>query len=130
MIAHLHGHPQVYSPFLRLESLPMGYMKRAVQREIEDRTTPAARPHQVLMRFERFGNHWQVRFTPPTSDWVLRVCTFADPEKIQSMWRRFAARKMLEDVQAFERGIQNGSGAVELRLGDEQYAALQKRKGK
>jgi len=103
----------------------MGYMKRAVQRETEERAKHLARPHEVLMRFERFPTGWQVRFTPNGSEWVLRVCHFADAEKIRSMWRRFAARKMSEDVQVFEFAIAHGSGAVELRLGGEQYAALQ-----
>jgi len=40
------------------------------------------------------------------------------------MWRRFAARKMSEDVQVFEYALKNGMGAVELRLGDEQYQSL------
>jgi hypothetical protein len=106
----------------------MGYMKRAVQREVEERAKLAARPHQVLMRFQRFPRGWQVRFTPSSSDWVLRVCTFADDEKIRSMWRRFAARRMLEDVQVFELAIQNGCGAAELRLGDEEMSKLQKKK--
>jgi hypothetical protein len=64
--------------------------------------------------------------TPDGSDWVLRVCTFADSDKIRSMWRPFAARRISEDVQVFEYAIEQGSGAVELRLGDEQYAALQR----
>lgn len=106
----------------------MGYMKRAVQREVEERAKLAARPHQVLMRFQRFPTGWQVRFTPVGSEWVLRVCTFAADEKIRSMWRRFAARRMSEDVQVFEYAIAHGSGAVELRLGEEQYAALKERK--
>lgn len=102
----------------------MGSMKRQERYEAEQRTKLAARPHPVLMRFQRFGERWQVRFTPVGSDWVLRVCTFADDEKIRNMWRRFAPRRMSEDVQVFEFAIQNGSGAVELRLGDEQMAAL------
>jgi hypothetical protein len=53
---------------------------------------------------------------------------FADAEKIRSMFRRFAARRMAEDVAAFDYGIQHGSGAVELRLGDEQLAALKEQK--
>jgi len=103
-------------------------MKRAVQREIDERAKLAARPHQVLMRFQGFRRGWQVRFTPVGSDWVLRVCTFPDPEKIRSMFRRYAARRMTEDVSAFEYGIQRGSGAVELRLGEEQYALLTQQK--
>lgn len=99
-------------------------MKRAVQREAAERAKLAAHPHAVLMRFARFPTGWQVRFTPVGSECVLRVCHFADAEKIRSMWRRFAARKMSEDVQVFEFAIQNGNGAVELRLGDEQLAAL------
>ena len=106
----------------------MGYMKRAVHRETEERAKLAARPHQVLMRFQRFPTGWQVRFTPVGSDWVLRVCAFADDEKIRSMWRRFAARKMSEDVQVFEYAIQSGIGAVELRLGDEEMSKLKQQK--
>jgi hypothetical protein len=37
-------------------------------------------------------------------------------------------RRMSEDVQVFDFAIQNGSGAVELRLGDEEYANLQTKK--
>lgn len=103
-------------------------MKRREAWEAEDRAKLAARPHQVLMRFQRFGDQWQVRFTPIGSDWVLRVCTFTDPEKIRSMWRRFAPRRMSEDMQVFEYAIQNGSGVVELRLGDEQYALLKQQR--
>lgn len=40
------------------------------------------------------------------------------------MWRRFAVRKMSEDVRVFEFAIENGSGAVELRLGDEEMSKL------
>jgi hypothetical protein len=107
---------------------PMGHMKRRERNEAEERAKLAARPHQVLMRFQRFPTGWQVRFTPVGSHWVLRVCTFADDEKIRSMWRRFAARRMSEDVQVFEFAVKNGSGAVELRLGDEEYAKLQTKK--
>jgi hypothetical protein len=108
--------------------LPMGQMKRRERYEAEQRAKLAARPHQVLMRFQRFPTGWQVRFTPVGSDWVLRVCTFANDDKIISMWRRFAVRRMSEDVQVFEFAIQNGSGAVELRLGDEQLAALKQQR--
>ena len=89
---------ELFRFYLRL----MGFGKRAVQREAEQRAQLAVRPHQVLMRFQRFPTGWQVRFTPVGSDWVLRVCTFADDEKIRSMWRRFSARRMSEDVQMFE----------------------------
>lgn len=106
----------------------MGYSKRAVKREAEERAKLAAHPHEVLMRFQRFRTGWQVRFTPAGSDWVIRVCTFADSEKIRSMWRRFAPRRMSEDVQMFEYALERGSGAVELRLGDEQIAALKEQK--
>jgi hypothetical protein len=102
----------------------MGAMKRRERYEAEQRARLAVRPHKVLMRFDRFSMGWKVRFTPVGGDWVLRVCTFADPEKIRSMFRRFAARHMTEDVSAFEYAIQHGSGAVELRLGEEQYASL------
>lgn len=105
-------------------------MKRRERAEAQERAKLIARPHHVLMRFQRFPTGWQVRFTPSASDWVLRVCTFADDEKIRSMWRRFAPQRMSEDVAAFEYAIQHGNGVVELRLGDEQYAALQRRKGK
>lgn len=88
----------------------------------------AERPHQVLMGFARFCTGWQVRFTPVTSDWVLWVFTFADADKIRSMFCRFGTRRMAEDVAAFEDAIPHGTGAVELRLGVEQYAALRKRK--
>lgn len=115
---------EMYSPYIRL----MGSMKRRERREEEDRARLAARPHQVLMRYERFPRGWQVLFTPVGSEWVLRVCKFADDEKIRSMWRRFAARRMSEDVASFEYGIEHGSGAVELRLGDEQYASLKRQR--
>jgi hypothetical protein len=108
----------------------MGYSKRAIQREAEERAKLIARPHQVLMRFQRFGPGWQVRFTAIGSEWVIRVCRFADDEKIRSMWRRFAARKMTEDIQAFEYAIGHGTGAVELRLGDEQLTALKEGKAR
>jgi hypothetical protein len=106
----------------------MGFGKRGIRREEEDRARLAARPHRVLMRFQRFPTGWQVRFTPSGSDWVLRVCTFTDSDKIRSMWRRFAARKMSEDVQVFEYAIQSGIGAVELRLGDEEMSKLKQQK--
>lgn len=105
-------------------------MRRREAREEAERARLAARPHRVLMRFQRSSMGWQVRFTPVDSDWVLRVCTFADEDKIRSMWRRFAAAKMLEDVQAFDRGLEQGRGAAELRLGDEQYAALRRLRGR
>jgi hypothetical protein len=35
---------------------------------------------------------------------------------------------MAEDVASFEYGIEHGSGAVELRLGDEQLVALKQRR--
>jgi hypothetical protein len=85
-------------------------MKRRERYEVEHRAKLAARPHQVLMRFQRFPTGWQVRFTPIGSEWVIRVCTFANDEKIRSMWRRFAARKMSEDVQVFEFAIEHGRG--------------------
>lgn len=115
---------RVFALYIRF----MGSMPRREKREAEERAKLAARPHQVLMRFQRFGNHWQVRFTPTGSDWVIRVCSFADDEKIRSMWRRFAARRMAEDVAIFEYAIQHGTGAVELRLADEQMAALKQPK--
>jgi len=51
------------------------------------------------MRFQRFGAGWQVRFTAAGTESVIRVCTFADADKIRSMWRRFAASRTSEDVQ-------------------------------
>ena len=101
-------------------------MKRRERYEAEQRIKLAARPHQVLMRFERFPRGWQVRFPPVGSEWVLSVFTYTDSAKIRSMWRSFAARRMTEDVASFEYGIEQGSGAVELRLGDEQFAALKR----
>lgn len=102
-------------------------MKRREQYEAQERAKLAARPHEIMMRFQRFPTGWQVRFTPVTSDWVLRVCTFADCEKIRNIWRRFASRRMSEDVQVFEFALARGSGAVELRLGDEQMVALKQK---
>ena len=77
-----------------------------MQREEAERARLAAHPHEVMMRFARVPHGWQVQFTPAGGDWVLRVCTFADAEKIRSMWRRFAARRMTEDVQAFDYAIE------------------------
>lgn len=93
-------------------------------REAEERAQLAKRAYQITMRYERFQNGWMVKFTRTGSDWVLRICTFADADKIRSIFRRFAIRQTSEDIAAFECAIQNGRGAVELRLGEEQYAAL------
>lgn len=107
----------------------MGYSKRAIQREAEERAKLAARPHEIRMQYQRLPNGgWVVRFTPSGSDWVIRVCRFADPDKIRSLFRRFATRRLSEDVQAFEFGLRSGTGALELRLGDEQLAALKQQK--
>lgn len=80
------------------------------------------------MRFERFPKLWQVRFTRIDSDWVLGVFNFADPEKIRNIFRRFAASRLTEDRAALDYAIEQGSGAARLRLGDEEYAALQRPK--
>jgi len=108
------------SPYIR----KMGHMKRREQYEKAQRDKLAARPHAILMRFQRFPNGWQVRFTPVGSEWVLRLCTFADPEKIRTLFRRSATRKMSEDVAILEYALQRGSGVVELRLKEEEYANL------
>ena len=99
-------------------------MKRRERWEAEERAKRAERPYQITMRYERFMNGWMVKFTRSGSDWVLRICTFSDAAKIRSMFRRFAAGRVSEDLAAFENGIQNGKGMVELRLGEDQYAAL------
>lgn len=54
------------------------------------------------MRIQRLPRGWQVRFTTVGSDWVFRVCTFADDDKIISMWHRFAGATVSADVHVFE----------------------------
>ena len=87
-----------------------GFMKRREMREAEERAQLAKRAYQITMRYERFQNGWMVKFTRTGSDWVLRICTFADADKIRSIFRRFAIRQTSEDIAAFECAIQNGGG--------------------
>jgi hypothetical protein len=46
----------------------------------------------------------------------FREFTFADPAKIEDLVARTATKLMLEDRQAFENGLRDGLGAVNLTL--------------
>ena len=82
--------------------------------------------HRVFMSFTRVGDGWRLLFKDHQTSWPLsRVVTFRDPDKIRNLYQRFGSKRMSEDVAAFEYGLQQGSGIVELTLGDDQYRVLQ-----
>lgn len=78
------------------------------------------------MSFSRFGDGWRVLFKEDLNAWPMsRVLTFRDADKLRDLYQRFASNRMSEDRQAFEFGLQQGCGMVELILGREQYQVLQ-----
>ena len=105
----------------------MGQMKRQERYYAEE--WAKANRHLVLMAFDRRGPGWRITFRDqPTNARLPRVITFTNADKIRDLHRRFGARRMSEDVAAFEFALTHGRGLVELRLGDEQYAKLQNQK--
>jgi len=67
---------------------------------------------------------WQIQFLEADLKTTLpRKFTFADPEKIRELARRGEAWGDSESRQMLENAIENGRGAVCLRLTPEQYAA-------
>ena len=82
----------------------------------------------VFMLFKKQEQTWRVSFTKPLGQGPLpRVCHFADPDKIRSLYERFGAQRMLEDRAAFEHALTLGRGVVMLSLGREQYSKLLRR---
>jgi hypothetical protein len=76
------------------------------------------------MRFKRCQD-WRVSFRDLDNNRTnFREFTFGDPGKIEEMVARTATKMMSEDRQAFEHGIRNGLGAVNLILTKEQYRRL------
>ena len=102
----------------------MGYSRRREAREEQERQR-RTRPHRVRLEFQAWGGGWRVRFTEAASGCELRVMTFAGVAKIRSLYTRFAAYLTLADRAAFEDGVRQGRGAVELWLGDAENARLQ-----
>ena|SRR6185437_16097936 len=106
----------------------MAQMKRQ-ERYYAEQWEKGNRQHFVLMAFDRRGPGWRITFRDqPSNNRLPRVITFTDPDKIRDLYRRFGARRLSEDVAAFEFGLLHGRGLVELRLGGEQYATLKEQK--
>jgi len=76
------------------------------------------------MRFEQCHG-WRVSFRDlQNSRHKFRELTFASSDKLEELVERTGTRMLLEDRQAFELGIRNGLGAVNLTLTGEQYRKL------
>jgi hypothetical protein len=88
------------------------------------RLSGANSSHRLYVRFERCQG-WRVSFRDLSNNRAsFREFTFGDPGKIEELVARTATKMMSEDRQAFEHGIRNGLGAVNLTLTDEQYRKL------
>ena len=79
--------------------------------------------HRVYMRFERMLGVWRVSLRGTGH---LREFTFADDSKVEEMAERGNALRTLADKQAFEVGLRQGYGGVELRLTNAQLAAVRR----
>ena len=85
---------------------------------------PETITREVYMRFERCHG-WRVSFYEPGSPTTrFREFTFADASKLAELLARSATRMLLEDRQAFELGLRNGTGAVKMTLTAQQFHAL------
>jgi hypothetical protein len=80
---------------------------------------------RVLMQFmDRTG--WHVSFLESDCQTALPLkLTFATEAKIRTMHQRFGS-PLLEDQQAFERGLSIGRGGVWLTLNEQQYERLKR----
>src|ERR1700733_9494448 len=88
------------------------------------RCVAARSTYRLHMRFERCQG-WRVSFRDLNNNLTnFREFTFGDPSKIEELVGRTATKMMSEDRQAFEHGIRNGLGAVNLILTKEQYRRL------
>jgi hypothetical protein len=82
------------------------------------------RTRRVQMRFEECHG-WRVTFRDPGDLRArFRELTFTDKEKVQLLVERTGMRLLLEDRQALEHGLRNGTGGVMLVLTEEQYRKL------
>jgi hypothetical protein len=80
--------------------------------------------HTLHMRFEQCLG-WRVSFRDLNNPSArFREITFAGSEKIETLVARTETKMILETRQAFELGIRNGLGAINLTLTDEQYRKL------
>jgi hypothetical protein len=78
------------------------------------------------MRFERCQG-WRISFLDRSdSNARFRDLTFADGSKVEDLVARTPTRMVLAERQAFELALQNGCGAVELDLTEEQYVRLRR----
>jgi hypothetical protein len=86
---------------------------------------PLDRRHRLLLRYERYQDGWRICVGHP-GGLPVRELFFADSDKIVEMAKRGGALRMLEDRHAFELGLANGRGAVDLELTDAQFDALRR----
>ena len=78
----------------------------------------------IVMRYEECLG-WRISFRDPANpDTLFREYTFAAPEKIEELVARTATPMQLENRQALEKGLRNGSGALTLVLTGSQYQKL------
>jgi len=106
----------------------MGFMKRRERREAEERVS--VRPVMMQFAYDHTVKFWRVKFRPRGESVALpRIVHFGDAEKLRELFRRFATRRMSEDVATLEFAILNAKrGAVELMLGETQLRELRKHK--
>ena len=79
--------------------------------------------YRVYMHFMHTDG-WHVSFLEHDCRTPLPLkLTFADPDKIRDMHRRYGSR-IAEDVSAMEHGIANGRGGIWLMVEQAQYEIL------
>ena len=106
----------------------MGQMKRAEAQFAKEWAT--IRPVMMEFRYDHTVKLWRVKFRSRGESVALpRIVHFGDAEKLRELFRRFATRRMAEDVATLEFAILNAKrGAVELMLGETELRELRKHK--
>jgi hypothetical protein len=86
------------------------------------------RSQRVGLTFRVEHGVWHVNFVDQRSRMtIVPTWRVQDPEKIRELVRRTSTRFNLADNQAFDLGLSNGRGAIDIELTAEQLRSLKER---